>query len=200
MAADMIEGLVKVQVGRPFYRQMDTGAQFSYIPKDVGGAAPDLELVIGFDRPTPDEVQGFRTGVLEAVLVELEGTPFVCVRFSVMASEGKKVRQHYPIGWQECPVHPAMAKGYVPPAPEEPYRWLLSAYLIDTATQTVAALRVASLSNEFSRLFCRTMEAHKKDYPSADEYLKKLKSLYRRFPVGQVVANAKTVAHTLGGD
>jgi hypothetical protein len=193
-------GVIRLAVGQPFYRPMEVGSQFSYSPQGDFASAPDLELVLGFDRPTEAEIKGFGDGLFEAVLAELEGTPFVCARFSIMETQDKTMAQHFPVGWQECPVHPVMANGYVPPAPDEPCRWLLAMFLVDTSTQRVAAMRAATLGNAFCQAFSEAMRAHRGGHASAQDYLAKLISLYRRYPVGTVVDNSRLLAHTLGGD
>ncbi|QSA98118.1 hypothetical protein [Methylococcus sp. EFPC2] len=82
--ADTEPDWVAVTVGQPFYRPVETGCQFNYAPSvdDVNSAlAPQCELIMGFDRPTERERLGFQKGVFEAILVELENIPFVCIRF-----------------------------------------------------------------------------------------------------------------------
>lgn len=162
--------------------------------------APGCELVLGFDSPTSVEKQGFLKGVFEAALIELDCIPFVCVRFGQSTFDTGGWQHKTAIGWQECPVHPVAAQGYVPPAPNDPDRWLLSIVLVDSETQLVVGLRVVSLSTEFCRAFSDTMLARRDDFASVKDYSAKLRDIYRRYPVGEIIANGRQLAHSLGGD
>lgn len=99
-------GVIRLAVGQPFCRPVEVGSQFSYSPQGDFASAPDLERVLGFDQPTEAEKKGFGDGLFESVLAELEGTSFVCARFSMMETQDKTMAQHFPVGWQACPVHP----------------------------------------------------------------------------------------------
>jgi hypothetical protein len=194
---------VAVTVGQTFYRLVETGCQFNYAPSadEIDGtSAPQCELIMGFDRPTERERLGFQRGVFEAVLVALENIPFVCIRFGQTITVDGQWQHREAIGWQECPVHPLAAQGYVPPEPLPPQRWLLSAVLVDSETQRVAGIRVVSLSTEFCQRFAQAMNDHREDLPSPAAYAAKLGHLYARYGVGEVVAKGHMLAHCLGGD
>ena len=192
-----------ITVGQPFYRRVESGCQFNYSPSGDHvdpDQAPHVEFILGFDAPTPREIEGFHNGVFEAVLVELEQTPFVCIRFCRTLTENRKLVHREVIGWQECPVHPVAAQGYVPPEPAPPYRWLLSLILVDSATQLVAGLRAFTLGTEFCQAFARSMQRHRDDYSSITQHLDKLRDMYARYAVGEVVKRGEVLAHSLGGD
>lgn len=194
---------VAITIGQPFYRPVESGCQFNYVPPadEVESAlAPRCELIMGFDRPTERERLGFQKGVFEAVLVELENIPFVCIRFGQTITVDGQWQHREAIGWQECPVHPLAAQGYVPPEPLPPQRWLLSAVLVDSETQRVTGIRVVSLSTEFCQRFAQAMTDHREDFPSPAAYAAGLGHLYARYGVGEVVAKGRVLAHCLGGD
>ncbi|MFM8443768.1 MAG: hypothetical protein ACKN9W_10590 [Methylococcus sp.] len=192
-----------ITVGQPFYRKVESGCQFNYAPSGDDGnpdEAPHVEFILGFDAPTAQEIEGFHHGVFEAVLVELEQTPFVCIRFCRTLTEGRKLVHREVIGWQECPVHPVAAQGYVPPEPVAPYRWLLSLILVDSETQKVVGLRAFTLGTEFCQAFARSMRRHRDDFSSVGQHLTKLHDMYARYAVGEVVKRGQVLAHSLGGD
>ena len=201
--ADIESDWVAVTVGQPFYRPVETGCQFNYVPpadEFNGLLAPRCELIMGFDRPTERERQGFQKGVFEAVLVELENIPFVCIRFGQTITVDGQWQHREAIAWQECPVHPIAAQGYVPPESLLPQRWLLSTVLVDSEAQRVVGIRVISLSTEFCQRFAQAMKDHREDFPSPTAYAAKLGHLYACYDVGEVVAKGHMLAHCLGGD
>lgn len=195
--------VLSISLGQPFYRWVNVGSQYNYRPPalpDSEEPAPRTEFILGFDNPTAQEQKGFLEGVFELVLVELENIPFVCVRFVRSVNKGGRLVQTESIPWQECPVHPVAAEGYVPDAPIDPARWVLSAVLVDCISQKVKGIRVVTLSNEFCREFSLAMARHRDDYSDMHAYMSKLQGVYERVPVGVTVKRGKVLAHCLGGD
>jgi hypothetical protein len=176
----------RLVVGKPYppgRRIWPQGNQFAY----RGGR---LELVLFFDQPTPAEIQAVKTGRPDFGLYDADGLVVLLYRF--FHDQGG-------VPWSDATYHFRLvpqAERIDPPDPATltpETRVLLAVVLVNATGGQIQALRMVSLSPEFTaRLFTAIREQASRPFNSR-EYDSVLKSLNFRFPASDLLVDACSV-------
>jgi hypothetical protein len=172
-------------VGQPYNparTEWPEAAQYNY---RSGGH----ELLLFWRSPGGRDVKAVKTSPIELGLLPGKNAIFLLYRVSGAC------------GWSDAPfsVHlvPELER-VAPPAPAPAERALLHVLLIDAATGIVKAIRVTSMSPEFTAALHETISAQLSTEWSLAEHDREIAAAYRRWPSCDDMARAALIRETAG--
>jgi hypothetical protein len=173
-------------VGQPYHpdrKMWPQTPQFNY----RGG---ECELLLFFGQPTPAEVRAVKEGRSEFALYDRDGLVVLCYRF---------VDPRGGVPWSDAPYHYHLvpeAQRIPPPDPRQlspESRAVLHVILVNATGGEIRALKLVSLSLEFTQAMFRAI-AHQAVRPfDSRKYDADLEALYFQFPVSDLLAEACSV-------
>jgi hypothetical protein len=176
----------RLEVGKPYNpdrKMWPEGNQFNY-------RSGELELVLFFDQPTPAEIRAVKTGRADFGLYDADGLVVLCYRF------------WHDLGgvpWSDAPYHIGLvpqAERIAPPDPSTltaETRALLQIILVNATGGQIRALRMVSLSPEFTARLFGVIRAQASRPFDSRQYDSLLKSLSFQFPTSDHLVDACSV-------
>jgi hypothetical protein len=160
------------------------------------------ELVMFLDRPTPEEVEGVRTGRKEFAVAVVGPIIFFLYRFG--RRQGDK-RPGDAIPWGDAPFSwwllPEAERSLPNPEPTAPERPLLSITLVDAATGIIKLLSVVSLEPVMAAALNAAIRAQASDASfDTGGYDRALQQAYGRYPDSADLLSVPGAVRGVGGE